>query len=107
MSRILQLKHHKAMWYNGWTFHVKSMYDTNKIADSGITAVFQVTNVSSRSDKHPRLIKNRYYGYLDDIIEWLQILQDNFVWGQMVSFMDKWMWSWKNFYSTWQWFYHV
>jgi hypothetical protein len=45
------------------------MDDMKKTTDSGITVVFQVTNVSSISDKHPRLTKNRYHGYLDDIIE--------------------------------------
>ena len=57
------------MSYNGRKFRVKKVDDMKKTADSGITAVFQVTNVSSRSDKHPRLTKNRYYGYLEDIIE--------------------------------------
>jgi hypothetical protein len=38
-----------------------------KTYDSGITAVFQVTNVSSRSDKHLEVFENRYYGFLDDI----------------------------------------
>ena len=57
------------MSYNGRKFRVKKVDDTKKTADSGITAVFQVTNVSSRSDKHPRLTENRYYGYLEDIIE--------------------------------------
>jgi hypothetical protein len=28
--------------------------ETRKTFDSGITVVFQVTNVSSRSDRHPR-----------------------------------------------------
>ena len=40
-----------------------------KTYDSGITVVFQVTNVSSRSDRHPREYENRYYGYLNDILE--------------------------------------
>ena len=40
-----------------------------KTCDSGITAVFQVTNVSSRSDIHPEVSENRYYGILDDILE--------------------------------------
>jgi hypothetical protein len=61
------LKHHKAMWYNGQKFHVKSVDDMKKTTDLGITTMFQVTNVSSRSEKHPRLTKNRYYGYWDDI----------------------------------------
>jgi hypothetical protein len=43
--------------------------DKKKTYDCGITAVIQVTNVSSRSDKHPTILENIYYGYLDDIIE--------------------------------------
>jgi hypothetical protein len=43
--------------------------DKKKTYDSGITAVFQVTNVSFISDRHPTIFKNRYYGYLNDIIE--------------------------------------
>jgi hypothetical protein len=57
------------MWYNGQKFRVKRVDDMKKTTDSGINTMFQVTNVSSRSEKHPRLTKNRYYGYLDDIIE--------------------------------------
>ena len=69
MFGILQLKHHKAMWCNGRQFRVKQLDDNRKTSDSGITAVFQVTNVSSRSDRHPRESENRYYGFLDDIVE--------------------------------------
>jgi hypothetical protein len=50
-------------------FRIKQLDETRKTSDSGITAVFQVTNVSSRSDRHPRESENRYYGYLDDILE--------------------------------------
>ena len=57
------------MSYNGRKFRVKKVDDTKKTTDSGIIAVFQVTNVSSRSNKHRRLTENRYYGYLEDIIE--------------------------------------
>ena len=39
------------------------------INDPFIIAFFQVTNVSSRSDNHPEVSENRYYGYLEDIIE--------------------------------------
>jgi hypothetical protein len=69
MSGILQLKHHKAMWCNGHKFHTKQLDETRKFFDSGISEIFQVTNVSSRSDKHPREYENKYYGYLDDILE--------------------------------------
>jgi hypothetical protein len=69
VSGILQLKHYKAMWCNGHKFRIKKLDDKKKTSDSGITAVFQVTNVSSRSDRHPTISKNRYYGYLNDIIE--------------------------------------
>jgi hypothetical protein len=43
--------------------------ETRKNYYSGITTVFQVTNVSSRSDRHPKEYENRYYGYLNDILE--------------------------------------
>ena len=57
------------MWCNGRKFHIKQLDETRKTSDSGITAVFQVTNVSSRSDRHPQESENRYYGYLNDILE--------------------------------------
>ena len=69
MFGILQVKHHKAMWFNGRKFRIKKLDETKKTADSGITAVFEVTNVSSRSDRHPELSENRHYGYLEDIID--------------------------------------
>jgi hypothetical protein len=69
MSDILQLKHHKAMWCNGRKFCIKKLDETKKFFDSGITIVFQVTNVSSRSDRRPQESENRYYGFLNDIIE--------------------------------------
>jgi hypothetical protein len=65
----LQLKRHKAMWCNGCKFCIKKLDETKKNYDSGITIVFQVTNVFSRSERHPRESKNRYYGYLKDILE--------------------------------------
>jgi hypothetical protein len=57
------------MWCNGRKFRIKQLDETRKNFDSGITAVFQVANVSSRSDRHPREYENRYYGYLNDILE--------------------------------------
>jgi hypothetical protein len=57
------------MWCNGCKFHIKYLDETKKTYDSGIIVVFQVTNVSSRSDRHPREYENRYYGYLNDILE--------------------------------------
>jgi hypothetical protein len=68
MSGILQLKHHKTMWCNDRKFHIKQLDETIKKSDSGITVVFQVANVSSRSYIHPRESENRYYGFLNDII---------------------------------------
>ena len=68
-SGMMQLIHHNAMWYNGRKFHIKKMDEKNKTFDCGIIALFQVTNVSSRSDNHPEVSKNRYYGYFEDIIE--------------------------------------
>jgi 5-methylcytosine-specific restriction endonuclease McrBC regulatory subunit McrC len=57
------------MWCNGRKFRIKQLDETRKTYDSGINAVFQVTNVSSRSDIHPRESKNIYYRYLNDILE--------------------------------------
>ena len=57
------------MWSNGSKFFIKNLDDKKKKSDCGITVVFQVTNVSSRSDKHPKVFENRYYGYLENIIE--------------------------------------
>ena len=45
------------------------MDEKKKTFDCGITTVFQVTNFSSRSGKHLEVSENRYYGYLEDIIE--------------------------------------
>ena len=50
---LLQVKHHKAMFCNGHKFHIKKLDDTKKTCDSGISVVFQVTNISSRNDLHP------------------------------------------------------
>ena len=69
MSHILQLKYQKDMWCNGCKFRIKQLDETRKTYDSRITTVFQVTNVSSSRDRHPRETENEYYGYLDDIIE--------------------------------------
>jgi len=66
---MLQLKHHKAMWCNGHKFCIKMLDDKMKTSDCGITAVFKVTNISSRSDRNPEETENRYYGHLEDIIE--------------------------------------
>jgi hypothetical protein len=66
---MLQLKHHKAMWCNGRKFRIKMLDDKMKTLDCGITEVFKVTNISSRSDKNPEETGNRYYGHLEDIIE--------------------------------------
>ena len=57
------------MLWNGYKFHIKDLDDTKRICDSGKSAVFQVTNISSRNDLHPRQSQNRYYGILVDILE--------------------------------------
>ena len=67
-SKIV-VKHHKAMYYHGHKFCIKKLDDTKKTCDSGITAIFEVTNISSRNDIHPQQYQNQYYGILDDIIE--------------------------------------
>ena len=66
---MMQLIHHNAMGCNGHKFHIKKLDDKMKTVDCGITANFKVTNVSSRSDRHPTVSENRYYGYLEDILE--------------------------------------
>jgi hypothetical protein len=50
-------------------FASNSWMKLEKNYDSGISAIFQVSNVSSRSDKQPGESENRYYGFLNDIIE--------------------------------------
>lgn len=57
------------MWYKGHKFNTKKLDEKRKTPNCGINGVFQVTNVSSRSDTHPQVFENRYYGYLDDILE--------------------------------------
>ena len=57
------------MYYHGHKFRIKRLDNTKKTCDSGITAVFEVTNISSRSDMYPQQSQNQYYGILDDIIE--------------------------------------
>ena len=49
---ILQLKHHNSMRYNGCKFHIKKLNEKINTSDCGIIIVYQVTNVSSRSDTH-------------------------------------------------------
>ena len=66
---MMQLIHHKAMWCNGHNFHIKKLDEKNNTYDCGIIVVFQVTNVSSRSNKFPKVYENKYYSYLEDIIE--------------------------------------
>ena len=83
-SGMMQLIHHKVMWSNGCKFCIKNLGDKKKTFDCGITIVFQVTNVSSRSDKNPKVSENRYYGYLEDIIE------SNFNSFRIVLFEVKW-----------------
>jgi hypothetical protein len=57
------------MCCNGRKFRIKQLDETRKTYGNGINAVFQVTSVSSKSDRHPRESENRYYGYLNDILE--------------------------------------
>jgi hypothetical protein len=57
------------MYYRGYKFRTKKIDETNKMCDSGISVVFTVTNISSRTDIHPQQSKNQYYGILDDILE--------------------------------------
>ena len=65
----MQLIHHNSMWCNACKFCIKKLDDKRKTFDCGINEFFQVTNVSSRTDRHPEVSENRYYGYLEDILE--------------------------------------
>ena len=58
MYGLLQVKHHKAMWCDGHKFRIINLDQTKKTYDCGIRLVFHVTNVSSRSERHPELSKN-------------------------------------------------
>jgi hypothetical protein len=49
---MLQLKNHKAMWCNGRKFRIKMLDDKMKTSNYGITVVFKVTNISTRSDRN-------------------------------------------------------
>ena len=60
------------------------MDETKKTSDCGISALFEVTNVSSRSGRHPEVSENQYYGYLEDII------QCDFKSFKVVVFVFKW-----------------
>ena len=57
------------MVYNGSRYWIKKLGETKKTSDSRIYVVFEVTNVSSRTDRHPKVSENWYYGYLEDIIQ--------------------------------------
>ena len=81
---LLQVKHHKDMQFNGRKFLIKKLDETKKNSDCGINAVFEVTNVSYRIDRHPKILENRYYGYLEDIV------QCDFNSFKLVLFVSKW-----------------
>ena len=72
------------MWCNGCKFRIKKLDDKKKTFNCGMIAFFQVTSASSRSDKHPEVSKNRYYGYLEDILEcdfnWFKVVLSKINW---------------------------
>ena len=84
MYCLLQVKHHKAMVCNGGRYWIKKLDETKKTSDSRISTVFEVTNVSSRTDRHLEVSENRYYGYLEGII------QCDFKSFKIVIFVVKW-----------------
>jgi hypothetical protein len=45
------------MWCNGRKFRIKMLDDKMKTSDYGITVVFKVTNISSRSDKNTKKLR--------------------------------------------------
>ena len=64
------------------------MDETKKTSDSGVSTIFEVTNVSSRTDRHPEVLEHRYYGYLEDIIHC------DFKSFKVVRFVVKWYRLW-------------
>ena len=72
------------MMCNGYRYRIKKLDEKNKTSYCGISAAFGVTNVSSRSDRHPKLLENQYYGYLE------YILQCDFNSFKVVTFVVKW-----------------
>ena len=81
---LLQVKHHKDMVCNGGRYWIKKLDETKKTSYSRVSSVFEVTNVSSRTEKHPEVSENQYYGYLEDII------QCDFKSFKVVLFVVKW-----------------
>ena len=75
---------------NGCRYRIKKLDETKKTSDCGISIVFEVTNVSSRSDRDPELLENWYYGYLEDIL-WCEF--NSF---KVVMFIVKWYRLWLN-----------
>ena len=69
---------------NGCRYRIKKLDETRKTSNCGISTIFEVTNVSSRSDKHLELSKNLYNGYLEDIF------QCDFKSFKVVLFVVKW-----------------
>ena len=57
------------MYYHGYKFYTKKLDERKKTCDSGISVVFAVTDISSRTNIHPQRSKNRYYGILNDMLE--------------------------------------
>ena len=57
------------MWCNGWKYRIKKLDETKKTSDCGIYVVFEVTNVSSISERYPKISEHRYDGYLGYIIQ--------------------------------------
>ena len=54
---------------NGGRYRIKKLDEIKKTSDSGVSVVFEVTNISSRTNRHLEVSKNQYYGYLEDIIQ--------------------------------------
>ena len=46
------------MYFNGGRYQIKKLDETKKTSNSGIFVVFEVTNVSSRTDRHPEISEN-------------------------------------------------
>lgn len=57
------------MCCDGHKFSIKRLDENMKTSDKGIVVVFQVINVASRGDIHPKVFYIQYYGHQHDILE--------------------------------------
>jgi hypothetical protein len=57
------------MWCSGRKYHTKFLNDKKNTCDSGIIAIFHVTNIFHSGDKHLITFYLTYYDYLEYILD--------------------------------------